>query len=76
MAPLTRASVELPARDRNRTLGPPTQVNKEQLRQIRRLHIEGLPHSRIASATGLSKSVVGRVLRGETTSLAIAELDD
>jgi DNA invertase Pin-like site-specific DNA recombinase len=65
----TRAAL-LTARDRQVTLGRPTQVNEHQYRSIRRLHRDGESHARIAAATGLSKSVVGRVLRGEIASLA------
>ena len=75
IAERTKAAL-LTARDRQRTLGRPTQVNPDQLKQIRRLHGEGLSHGRIAASTGLSKSVVGRVLRGEIASLARFEPPD
>jgi len=50
-------------------LGRPTQVHPEQVELIHDLAQEGKSHRTIAHLTGLSRSQVGRVLRGEIASL-------
>lgn len=73
VAERTKAAL-ITARERNANLGRPSQVNLDQLRWIRQLQAAGESHAKIAAITGLSKSVVGRVLRSEIASLArIAE---
>jgi DNA invertase Pin-like site-specific DNA recombinase len=57
------------ARSRGVRMGRPTKVNPEQLELIRRLARDGTPHRRMALMTGLSRAVVGRVLRDEIASL-------
>lgn len=57
------------ARERRGSLGRPSKVNRHQYEQVVRLHGEGKPQQAIAAATGLSRSVVGRVLRGEIASI-------
>ncbi len=58
------------ARASGKPMGRPSRVTEHQLRLIRLLHDEGRPQREIAESTGLSRSVVGRVLRGEIESLA------
>jgi DNA invertase Pin-like site-specific DNA recombinase len=62
------------ARSRGVQMGRPTKVNSEQVRLINQLAHDGTPHRRIALATGLSRAVVGRVLRGEIASLTRAQV--
>jgi DNA invertase Pin-like site-specific DNA recombinase len=57
------------AKSRGVRMGRPTKVNSEQVRLINQLANGGTPHRRIALATGLSRAVIGRVLRGEIASL-------
>lgn len=64
----TRAALELAKRN-GRSLGRPTHVKPAQYEQIHRLRAEGKSHIVIAESTGLSRAVVGRVLRGEIASL-------
>lgn len=64
----TRAALDV-ARSRRRQLGRPSSVNKHQFQLIHRMAGEGKPHRIIAASTGLSRAVVGRVLRGEIASM-------
>lgn len=73
----TRAALAL-ARQQNRALGRPSRVNKHQYRLIHDMHAAGATQGVIASTTGLSRAVVGRVIRGEIVSLArfdVAEVE-
>ncbi|WP_425554624.1 recombinase family protein [Georgenia daeguensis] len=65
----TRAALAA-ARAQNRQLGRPSRVNEHQFRLIHQMAEVGTTHAVIAASTGLSKAVVGRVLRGEIASLA------
>ncbi len=65
----TRAALAL-ARERNRPVGRPSRVNRHQYALIHEMHGLGKTQSVIAATTGLSRSVVGRVLRDEIASLA------
>ena len=65
----TRAAMEA-ARAQNRQLGRPSRVNKHQFQLIHEMAEAGKTHALIAASTGLSKAVVGRVLRGEIASLS------
>lgn len=65
----TRAALAL-ARQQNRPLGRPSRVNQHQFRLIHQMHEEGETQAVIAATTGLSRPVVGRVIRGEIGSLA------
>jgi len=71
----TRAALALAKRN-NRALGRPSAVNQHQFRLIHQLHAAGQTQGVIASTTGLSRAVVGRVLRGEIASLSQYVLDD
>ncbi len=51
-------------------LGRPSTVHPQQVAHIHQLHAQGKSHRTIATLTGLSRPVVGRVLRGEIASLA------
>lgn len=51
-------------------LGRPSRVHPEQVELIHTLAGEGKSHRTIATLTGLSRAVVGRVLRSEIASLA------
>lgn len=64
----TRAALAV-AKAQNRQLGRPSKVNEDQFRLIHQMAAAGTSHSTIARSTGLSKAVVGRVLRGEIASL-------
>ena len=57
------------ARAQGRQLGRPSRVSVHQWRLARQMAAAGESHRVIASTTGLSRSVVGRVLRGEIPSL-------
>lgn len=57
------------ARSKNRPLGRPSKVNRHQFRLIHRMHEAGETHTAIAATTGLSRAVVGRVIRAEVPSL-------
>lgn len=65
----TRTALET-ARQSGKPLGRPSRVNPRQYRHIMAAHEAGETQSAIAAATGLSRAVVGRVLRGEIASLA------
>lgn len=56
------------ARER-KNLGRPSSVNEHQYRLIFAMAAAGKSHKVIAATTGLSRAVVGRVLRGEIASL-------
>lgn len=65
----TRAGLAA-ARERGRVGGRPTASNPDQAAWVRRLaQDEGKSHRQIAALTGLSRAAVGRILRGEITSL-------
>lgn len=64
----TRAALAV-AKAQNRQLGRPSTVNEHQFRLIHQMAAAGTTHAVIAASTGLSKAVVGRVLRGEIASL-------
>lgn len=51
-------------------LGRPSTVHPDQVDLIHRLAGEDKSHRTIATLTGLTRAVVGRVLRGEIASLA------
>lgn len=53
------------ARSRGTRLGRRPAAGPEQVVTIRRLAGEGMPQARIAASVGVSRSAVGRVLRGE-----------
>lgn len=64
----TKAALALAKRS-NKTLGRPSKVTQNQYRLIHQMHAAGASHSVIASTVGLSRPVVGRVVRGEIASL-------
>lgn len=64
----TRAALAV-AKAQNRQLGRPSNVNEHQFRLIHQMAGAGMTHAVIAASTGLSRAVVGRVLRGEIASL-------
>ena len=51
-------------------LGRPSTVHPDQVDLVHQLAAEGKSHRTIGALTGLSRPVVGRVLRGEIASLA------
>ncbi|WP_313315240.1 recombinase family protein [Corynebacterium variabile] len=57
------------ARARRGSLGRPTRVTKEQYDLIMQGHASGEPDTKLARMTGLHRSVVGRVRRGEIASI-------
>lgn len=57
------------ARADGKQLGRPSKVNRRQYDLIHKLESDGATHQDIADSTGLSKSVVGRVLRNEIPAL-------
>ncbi|WP_203569003.1 recombinase family protein [Aestuariimicrobium ganziense] len=61
------------ARAKNRPLGRPSKVSEQQYRLVKQMHEAGQPATIIAKTCGLSRSVVGRVVRGEIPSLAHLE---
>lgn len=63
------------ARAKGRPLGRPSRVTEHQFRLIHRMADAGATHGVIASTTGLSRAVVGRVVRGEIASLGRFESD-
>lgn len=65
----TRAGLAA-ARANGRQLGRPSTVHPDQVAWIHQLQQEGKSQQTIATLTGLSRPVVGRVLRGEIASLA------
>lgn len=65
----TRAALAA-ARAKGGPLGRPSRVNEHQWRMVHRMHEAGETQHVIAATTGLSRAVVGRVLRGEIASLA------
>ena len=65
-----RTRAALASTRRNKTLGRPSQVNEHQFRAIHQMAAAGEIQRVIASTTGLSRPLVGRVLRGEIASLA------
>jgi len=64
----TRAALAA-AKAQNRQLGRPSNVNQHQFRLIHQMAAADKTHAVIAASTGLSRAVVGRVLRGEIASL-------
>lgn len=64
----TRAALQA-AKAQNRQIGRPSTVNQHQYRLIQEMAAAGRTHAVIAASTGLSRAVVGRVLRGEIASL-------
>lgn len=64
----TRAALAA-ARERKQ-LGRPSRVTERQYRLIHQMTEAGETHGAIAATTGLSRAVVGRVVRGEIASLA------
>lgn len=65
----TRAALAA-ARAKGRPLGRPSRVTPEQYRLIHQMAGAQATQGRIAATTGLSRAVVGRVIRGEIASLA------
>lgn len=65
-----RTRAALATARKNKTLGRPSRVNGHQFSAIHRMAAVGETQGVIASTTGLSRAVVGRVLRGEIASLA------
>ncbi|MEL4506273.1 recombinase family protein [Luteococcus sp. H138] len=65
----TRAALEV-ARSSGRPMGRPSKVTREQFALVHRMARAGASQSVIAATTGLSRPVVGRVVRGEIASLA------
>ena len=65
----TRAALAA-ARAKGGPLGRPSRVTAHQFRLVHEMAEAGKTQSVIASTTGLSRAVVGRVLRGEIASLA------
>lgn len=63
------AAALLAARARGKQLGRPSQVNAHQWRMIHRMSAAGETQAAIAATTGLSRHVVGRILRDEIPSL-------
>lgn len=57
------------ARRSGRALGRPSRVTERQYRLIHQMARAGETHGAIAATTGLSRAVVGRVVRGEIASL-------
>lgn len=66
----TAAGLEA-ARASGTQLGRPTSITPEQAAMVRRLLGEGASHRAAAAATGLSRSAVGRLARGEIATLRI-----
>lgn len=64
----TKAALQL-AREQDVQLGRPSKVNAHQLKLIHQMHAAGATQLVIAASTGLSRAVVGRVIRGEIASL-------
>ncbi len=64
----TRAALQA-AKAQNRQIGRPSTVNEHQYRLIQEMAAAGRTHAVIAASTGLSRAVVGRVIRGEIASL-------
>ena len=64
----TRAALDA-ARAQQRQLGRPSKVTREQYQLVHQMAAAGRPHRVIASSTGLSRAAVGRVIRGEISSL-------
>lgn len=58
------------ARAQGKPVGRPSRVTRHQNAMIRQLHAAGTSHRVIASTTGLTRAVVGRVIRGEIASLS------
>ncbi|QIK73861.1 recombinase family protein [Propioniciclava coleopterorum] len=69
IAERTRAGLQR-ARAAGKPLGRPSRVQPRQHARIHELHAQGVAQTLIAEETGLSRQVVGRVLRGEIASLA------
>ncbi|MCM3556699.1 recombinase family protein [Janibacter melonis] len=65
----TRAALAA-ARAKGGPLGRPSRVTAHQFRLVHEMAEAGKTQGVIASTTGLSRAVVGRVLRGEIASLA------
>lgn len=55
-------------REKGVSLGRPSQITVGQFEVINNLHANGKSERTIASSVGLSRSTVGRVIRGETVS--------
>lgn len=53
-----------------RAKGRPSRVTRQQWHLIHRMSAAGATQGTIAATTGLSRAVVGRVIRGEIASLA------
>ncbi len=64
----TRAALAA-ARAKARPLGRPSRVTREQYQLVHQMAAAGRSHRVIASSTGLTRHVVGRLLRGEIASL-------
>ena len=67
----TRAGLDA-ARRSGKQLGRKTTVDPDQVAWIHAMHQAGVSQASIARSTGLSRSQVGRVVRGEIASLADA----
>lgn len=64
----TAAALAL-ARSQGKPMGRPSKVNRHQFEMIHEMNANKVPQGRIAATTGLSRAVVGRVVRGEIASL-------
>lgn len=60
------------AKERGVHLGRPSEIPAERAANVFRLHAEGRTHRHISQATSVSKSAVGRLLRGEIPSVESA----
>lgn len=58
------------ARAQSKPMGRPSRVNEHQYHLIHRMHAAKVAQGRIAATTGLSRAVVGRVIRVEIASLS------
>ncbi|WP_033418820.1 recombinase family protein [Serinicoccus marinus] len=70
----TAAGLEA-ARASGKQLGRPTSITPAQAAMVRRLLGEGASQRAAAAATGLSRGAVGRLARGEISTLRILEDD-
>lgn len=64
------------ARAAGKQLGRPTRIDPHQVHLVWRLHQEKKSQAVIAASTGLTRSTVGRILRGEIVGLRHIRPDD
>ena len=57
------------ARRQNKLVGRPSRVTAEQYRHIHTMSAAGADYRTISATVGLSRSIVGRVIRREIASL-------